>query len=77
MERNENKGRQREKEATTCVHRMSKEEDSLLWREASVQALLKESDTMRLQGYHTEGSAENRLYGYVGQAFEAHGRPCH
>jgi hypothetical protein len=59
MERNENKSRQGEKEATACVYRMSKKEDSLLWREASVQALFEESDTMRLQGYNTEGSAEN------------------
>ena len=74
MERDENKGWQGEEKASTCLHRMSQEENPLLRREASLQTLSEESDTMCLQGYYQEGSPENGLHGHVGQETEAHGR---
>jgi hypothetical protein len=45
---------------------MSQEEDSLLGREASVQALFAEQNTVRVQGHNEEGCAEDRLHGHAG-----------
>jgi hypothetical protein len=66
VERDEDKSWQGEKEATARMYRMSKEEDSLLGREASMQALFAQQDTVRVQSYDEESSTEDRLHGYVG-----------
>lgn len=77
MERNEDESGQREEAPATRMYRVSKKEDSVFRREAGVQALSAQQDTVRLQGHHEEGGAEDRLHGNAGQAVEAHGGSRH
>jgi len=66
MERDEDQGWEGEEAVTVGLYRMSAQENSLLGREAGVQALFAVSHSLRLQGYHEEGGPTNGLYGYVG-----------
>ena len=67
----------KERKRLPCMYRLSKKEDPLLGREASLQALCQEQNTVCVQGHNAKSCAENRLHGHAGQAIEAHGRSRH
>lgn len=65
MDRAEDKSWQREEAVAFGLHSMQAQEDSMLRRTSSLQALLALENSLRVQSRNAEGCTKNRLYGYA------------